>query len=42
MGIQMTTPVTNAQTNCQLIVPDEEDDVDVEATEVTCIKCNGS
>lgn len=42
MGIQMTTPVTNAQTNCQLIVPDEEDDIDVEATEVTCIKCNGS
>lgn len=40
MGIQMTTPVNNAQTNCQLIVPDEEDDV--EMAEVTCIKCNGT
>ena len=40
MGIQMTTPVNHAQTNCQLIVPDEEDDV--EMAEVTCIKCNGT
>jgi hypothetical protein len=35
----MTATVADAQANCQLIVPDEEEEG---VEEITCIKCNGS
>lgn len=41
-GSQMTTTVSDAQANCQLLVPDEEDEGEAGVAEVTCIKCNGS
>jgi len=41
-GSQMTTTVTDAQANCQLIVPDEDENEEAGVEEITCIKCNGS
>jgi len=41
-GSQMTTQVSDAQANCQLLVPDEEDEAEAAMAEVTCIKCNGA
>jgi hypothetical protein len=38
----MTTTVTDAQANCQIIVPDEDDNEEAVVEEITCIKCNGS
>jgi len=39
-GSQMAAKTSDAQANCNLIVPDEDEDEEVH--EITCIKCNGS
>lgn len=39
-GIQMAARTQDGQANCNLIVPDEDEDDGT--TEITCIKCNGS
>jgi len=36
----MAAMTSDAMANCNLIVPDEDDDEEVE--EITCIKCNGA
>jgi len=36
----MAAMTSDAQANCNIIVPDDEDDGEVQ--EITCIKCNGS